>query len=268
MTDRQLIRYDLRRVRSEGSPYAAYLVLDDPDRRNALSDALLDQLGELLTRAAADPEIRVVVLTSSHDRVFSSGGNLDAFADTRPTIAKYAGLKRFPDLYRTLMSIDKPVVCAANGDVLAGALGIALACDLVIAKESARLGCPEINVGAFPFMISALIFRATGRLVANELMMTGRLLSAAEAATAGLVNRVVADDEFDGAVEDLVASIADRSPLLLGLGKKALAATRDLPLDSALDYLQAQLAIAFTTDDLVEGVRAFKEKRAPVWRNQ
>ncbi|MDT5079606.1 MAG: hypothetical protein QOJ80_4243 [Mycobacterium sp.] len=268
MTDRQLIRYDLRPVRSEDSPYAAYLVLDDPDRRNALSDALLDQLGELLTRAATDPDIRVIVLTSSHDRVFSSGGNLDAFADTRPTIAKYAGLKRFPDLYRTLMSIDKPVVCAANGDVLAGALGIALACDLVIAKESARLGCPEINVGAFPFMISALIFRATGRLVANELMMTGRLLSAAEAASAGLVNRVVADDEFDGAVEDLVASIADRSPLLLGLGKKALAATRDLPLDSALDYLQAQLAIAFTTDDLVEGVRAFKEKRAPVWRNQ
>jgi enoyl-CoA hydratase/carnithine racemase len=268
MTDRQLIRYDLRPVRSEGSPYAAYLVLDDPDRRNALSDALLDQLGELLTRAATDPDIRVIVLTSSHDRVFSSGGNLDAFADTRPTIAKYAGLKRFPDLYRALMSIEKPVVCAANGDVLAGALGIALACDLVIAKESVRLGCPEINVGAFPFMISALIFRATGRLVANELMMTGRLLSAAEAASAGLVNRVVADDEFDGAVEDLVASIADRSPLLLGLGKKALAATRDLPLDSALDYLQAQLAIAFTTDDLVEGVRAFKEKRAPVWRNQ
>jgi enoyl-CoA hydratase/carnithine racemase len=208
------------------------------------------------------------VLTSSHDRVFSSGGNLDAFADTRPTITKYAGLKRFPDVYRTLMSIEKPVVCAANGDVLAGALGLALACDLVIAKQSARLGCPEINVGAFPFMISALIFRATGRLIANELMMTGRLLSATEAAAAGLVNRVVADDEFDTAVDDLVANVAERSPLLLGLGKKALAATRDLPLDAALDYLQAQLALAFTTDDLVEGVRAFKERRAPMWTNQ
>jgi enoyl-CoA hydratase len=268
MTDRQLVRYDLRRVHPEASSSAAYLVLDDPDRRNALSDDLLDQLGELLARAAADPDVRVIVLTSSHERVFSSGGNLDAFTDTRPTVTKYEGLKRFPDLYRGLMSIDKPVVCAANGDVLAGALGIALACDLVIAKESVRLGCPEINVGAFPFMISALIFRATGRLVANELMMTGRLLSATEAASAGLVNRVVADDEFDAAIEDLVATIADRSPLLLGLGKKALAATRDLPLDSALDYLQAQLALAFTTDDLVEGVTAFKEKRAPVWRNQ
>jgi enoyl-CoA hydratase/carnithine racemase len=180
---------------------------------------------------------------------------------------KYAELNRFPDLFRTLTSIDKPVVCAANGDVLAGALGIALACDLVIAKESVRLGCPEINVGAFPFMISALIFRATGRLIANDLMMTGRLLSATEAADAGLVNRVVPDAEFDEAVQAWVATIAEKSPLLLGLGKKALAATRDLPLDAALDYLQAQLALAFTTDDLAEGVRAFKEKRPPVWHN-
>lgn len=123
-----------------GAPLAAYLILDDPQRRNALSDTLLDQLMDGLNRAAADPQVRVIVLTSSHDKVFSSGGNLDAFADTRPTITKYSGLNKFPDLFRTLMSIGKPVVCAANGDVLAGgALGIALACDLVIAKQSIRL---------------------------------------------------------------------------------------------------------------------------------
>ncbi|MGC2797457.1 MAG: enoyl-CoA hydratase/isomerase family protein, partial [Mycobacterium sp.] len=163
--------------------------------------------------------------------------------------------------------IEKPVICAANGDVLAGALGIALACDLIIAKESIRLGCPEINVGAFPFMISALIFRATGRLIANELMMTGRLVSAAEAAAAGLVNKVVPDGEFDDALRRWITDIAGKSPLLLGMGKKALAATRDMPLESALDYLQAQLALAFTTDDLAEGVLAFKEKRSPDWHN-
>ena len=246
---------------------AAYLTLNDPDRRNALSDALLDQLGSLLQQAASDSQVRVIVLTSSHPRIFSSGGNLDAFADKRATIIKYAGLARFPTLFRTLTAIDKPVVCAANGDVLAGALGIALACDLVIAKASIRLGCPEINVGAFPFMISALIFRATGRLIANELMMTGRLISATEAAAAGLVNKVVPDAEFDDALRQWVADIAAKSPLLLGMGKRALAATRDMPLDSALDYLQAQLALAFTTEDLAEGVLAFKEKRSPLWRN-
>ena len=268
MTEKPLVVYDRRQVRSDpDAPWAVYLVLDDPARRNALSDSLLDQLMAGLQRAAADPEVRVIVLTSSHEKVFSSGGNLDAFADTRPPITKYAGLSKFPDLFRTLTAIGKPVVCAAGGDVLAGALGIALACDLVIAKQSARLGCPEINIGAFPFMISALIFRATGRMVANELMMTGRLLSATEAANVGLVNRVVPDDEFDDAVRDWVATIAEKSPLLLGLGKKALAATRDLPLDAALDYLQAQLALAFTTEDHIEGVTAFKEKRAPVWRN-
>ncbi|MDH6246438.1 enoyl-CoA hydratase/isomerase family protein [Mycobacterium sp. OTB74] len=261
----ELVTYRLEPTATDSDASVAYVTLNDPDRRNALSDALLDQLSDLLGRAAADPHVRVIVLASSHPRVFSSGGNLDAFADDRPTITKYAGLARFPDLYRTLIGIEKPIVCAADGDVLAGALGIALACDLIIAKESTRLGCPEINIGAFPFMISALIFRATGRLTANELMMTGRLLSATEAATAGLVNRVVPDDQFDDALREWVADIAGKSPLLMGLGKRALAATRDLPLDSALDYLQAQLALAFTTSDLKEGVRAFKEKRPPQW---
>lgn len=263
----ELVTYRIETVGSATDAQAAYLTLNDPARRNALSDQLLDQLNAALQRAASDPRVRVIVLASSHERVFSSGGNLDAFADDRPTITKYVGLSRFPTLYRTLTAIDKPIICAAGGDVLAGALGIALACDLIIAKESIRLGCPEINVGAFPFMISALIFRATGRLVANELMMTGRLISAAEAASAGLVNKVVPDAEFDDALQQWVTEIAGKSPLLLGMGKRALAATRDLPLDAALDYLQAQLALAFTTDDIVEGVTAFKEKRAPQWRN-
>jgi enoyl-CoA hydratase/carnithine racemase len=268
MSDATLVRYRLEDAgASDGSgSRVAYVELDDPARRNALSDPLLDQLTVALERAEADPDVRVIVITSTHDRVFSSGGNLDAFADDRPTIVKYAGLSRFPDLFRTLAGIGKPVICAANGDVLAGAFGLALACDLIIAKSSIKLGCPEINVGAFPFMISALIFRATGRLTANELMMTGRLFSASEAEAAGLVNKVVPDDDFDASVRSWVATVAGKSPLLLGLGKKALAATRDLPMDAALDYLQAQLALAFTTDDLHEGVNAFRDKRAPKWR--
>lgn len=254
-----LIRYT---VDEQG---AAYVTLDQPETRNALSDELLDELLAVLTHAKADDSVRVVVLTSSHHRIFSSGGNLKAFADKRSPIVKYAGLDRFPALYRLIGALGKPVICAANGDVLAGAFGLALACDLVVAADSARFGCPEINVGAFPFMISALIYRNIDRMRANELMMVGDLISAEEAREWGFVNKVFAREDFDDEVCRFAHKVAAKSPLLMKLGKNAINSTRDLGLDAALDHLQAQLALAFTTDDLVEGVTAFREKREPVW---
>ncbi|HVW43902.1 MAG TPA: enoyl-CoA hydratase/isomerase family protein [Amycolatopsis sp.] len=262
MAEQQLIRY---RVDEHG---AAFVTLDDPATRNALSDELLDQLLDALETARADEAVRVVVLESSHERVFSSGGNLKAFADERPPIAKYAGLDRFPRLFTLLASLGKPVICAAGGDVLAGAFGLALACDLVLAKETVRFGCPEINVGAFPFMISALIYRNLPRMRANELMMLGDTISAREAAELGFVNKVVPPEEFEQTVCEWAHRVAAKSPLLMRLGKNALDSTRDLGLPEALDMLQAQLALAFTTEDLVEGVRAFREKRAPVWQRR
>lgn len=255
-----------RLIRYEVDAHAAVITLDDPGTRNALSDDLLDELLAALVAAGADETIRVVVLRSSHDRIFSSGGNLKAFADDQPTISKYAGLDRFPRLFDLLASLGKPVICAANGDVLAGAFGIALACDLVIAKESASFGCPEINVGAFPFMISALIYRSIPRMKANELMYLGELISAEAGRELGFVNAVVADADFEDTVRDWASRIAAKSPLLMRLGKNALDVTRDLPLRQGLEVLQAQLALAFTTEDLVEGVSAFREKRSPHWR--
>lgn len=254
-----LIRY---RLDEHG---AAFVTLDDPGTRNALGDELLDELLAVLETARDDDAVRVVVLESSHDRVFSSGGNLKAFADERPPIAKYAGLDRFPRLFTLIAGLGKPVICAAGGDVLAGAFGLALACDLVLAKETTRFGCPEINVGAFPFMISALIYRNVPRMKANELMMLGDTISAREAASLGFVNKVVPAAEFDDTVSEWAHRVAAKSPLLMRLGKNALDATRDLAQREALAVLQAQLALAFTTEDLVEGVRAFREKRSPVW---
>ncbi|MCQ4079166.1 enoyl-CoA hydratase/isomerase family protein [Streptomyces sp. RB6PN25] len=245
---------------------AAFVTLDHPQTRNALSDELLDDLLGALEEAQRDEAVRVVVLSSSHDRIFSSGGNLKAFADVRAAITKYAGLYRFPRLFRLIGALGKPVICAANGDALAGAFGLALACDLVIAKESVRFGCPEINVGVFPFMISALIYRNIGRMKANELMMLGELISAREAHDLGIVNAVVPDEEFDEAVVRWAHKVAAKSPLLMKLGKDAINATRDLALHEALDVLQAQLALAFTTEDMAEGVSAFQEKRQPNWQ--
>lgn len=243
----------------------ARVTLDHAATRNALSDALLDELIAHLERAADDDAVRVVVLDSADERVFSSGGDLKAFAGDTPVIEKYAGLDRFPRLYRLLGAMGKPTVCAARGDVLAGAFGLALACDLIVARSGVRFGCPEINVGVFPFMISALIFRSVPRAKANELIMTGESITAEEALDLHIVNRVADPDGFDAEVDRLAARLASRSPLLMSLGKQALAATRDLPLEASLAHLQGSLALAFTTEDIHEGVAAFRQKREPQW---
>jgi len=142
---------------------------------------------------------------------------------------------------------------------------VALACDLIVAKDTATFGTPEINVGVFPFMIMALIYRNVPRKKANELLLLGERISAQEAQTIGIVNRVVADAEFDAVVDDWAVRLAAKSPVLMKLGKDAMYRQMDMAFSDALDYLRSQLSLAFTTEDIQEGVRAFFEKRDPHW---
>ena len=244
----------------------ATIALDEPESRNALSDELLNELIAALEAARDDAAVRAVVLTSTHEKVFSSGGNLKGFAADVPLIHKHLGTTaQFPQLFRVMGELGKPTLCAANGHVLAGALGIALACDLVIAKEGARFGTPEINVGVFPFMIMALIYRNIGRKKTNELLLLGEQISAEEAERIGLVNRVVPADEFDAAVADWAQRLAAKSPVLMRLGKDAMFRQQDMAFADALEFLHSQLTLAFSTEDIQEGVRAFMEKREPRW---
>ena len=255
----ETVRYEV------GEGGVATIAMDQPDTRNALSNQLLTDLIGAFELARADDAVRCVVLTSTHDKVFSAGGSLDQFAADVPLVHKHFGTERFPQLFQTILQLGKPTICAANGHVLAGALGLALACDLIVAKESATFGTPEINVGVFPFMIMALIYRNVPRKKANELLLLGERMSAEEAREAGMVNRVVPDGEFDAAVADWAAKLAAKSPVLMKLGKDAMYRQLDMPLDEALDFLRSQLSIAFTTEDIQEGVKAFFEKRDPNW---
>jgi enoyl-CoA hydratase len=248
-----------------GDDGVATIALDQPDSRNALSDELLDDLLAAFAAARDDAAVRCVVLTSTHDRVFSAGGNLGGFAASEPLVHKHAAIDRFPALFKLIGQLGKPSLCAANGHVLAGALGLALACDLIVAKEGARFGTPEIDVGVFPFMIMALIYRNVGRKKANELLLLGEQLDAHEAERIGIVNKVVAADEFDAAVADWAGRLAKKTPLLMKLGKDAMYRQQDMAFEDALDFLRAQLALAFSTDDIQEGVRAFFERREPQW---
>jgi enoyl-CoA hydratase len=246
----------------------ATIALDDPDTRNSLSPELLTELLDALAGAKADDDVRCVVLTSTHEKVFSSGANLGAFDADAPLIARYDTSQRFVETFKAIGELGKPSIVAANGHVLAGSLGIALACDLIIAKESAGFGTPEINVGLFPFMIMALIYRNVPRKRTNEMLLLGERLTAQEAREAGIVNKVVTDDEFDAAVEEWATSLASKSPLIMRMGKDAMWRQLDMPLAEALDYLCSQLTIELGTEDAMEGVRAFFEKRDPEWKGR
>jgi enoyl-CoA hydratase len=246
----------------------ATVTLNQPDTRNALSAELLAELIAAFESARDDDDVRCLVLTSSHETTFSSGANLAGFAADVPIIHRHFGTGRFPELFRLIGSLPKPTICAANGHVLAGALGIALACDLIIAKESATFGTPEINVGAFPFMIMALIYRNVPRKKTTELLLLGDRIDAQEAERIGIVNRVVGADEFDGAVAEWATKLASKSPVIMRLGKEAMFRQQDMALEEALDYLRSQLSLAMTTEDIVEGVQAFFEKREPTWKGR
>jgi enoyl-CoA hydratase/carnithine racemase len=246
----------------------ARLTINRPDRRNAMTFAVMQELRNALQDVRSDDDVRVVVITGAGERAFCAGADLGDVADNQSAAQAHEARGVLADVFRDLWGLGKPTIARVRGYALAGGFGLAMACDLVIASDDAQFGTPEINVGLWPYMITVPLLRALSPRVAFELMATGRRVNAAEASQLGIVNRVVPVSELDAVVDALATELASKSPLILRWGRDAFYRALEMDADAALDYLQAMLTVTTLSEDAAEGVAAFAERRAPEWRGR
>lgn len=258
-------------VRHDRDGAVLTLTIDRPEARNALDEAVLDGLVGGLAEARQDDGVRVVVLTGAGDKAFCAGADLGSGitgGDDVSALEQHDARGLLRRLFEAVEALDKPLVGRVNGHALAGGLGVALACDLLVAADDVTFGTPEVRVGLWPFVISALLVEHLGPKRALDLMMTGRRIDAAEAERWGLVNRVVPREELDRAVDELTATLAAGAPLALRLGRRAYHTSAGMDRHDAMAYLHGMLDLIVQTDDAREGITAFLQKRDPEWQGR
>jgi enoyl-CoA hydratase/carnithine racemase len=255
------VLYDVR-------DHVASITINRPERRNAMSWTVITEMRRRFREARDDDAVRVVVLTGAGDKAFCAGADLTGMASGASFAELHHARGELAHLFREMYALGKPTIARVRGYALAGGFGLALACDVVVAADDAQFGTPEINVGLWPYMITVPLLRSMPPKRALELMMTGRRVGAAEAERLGFVTRVVSVDELDGTVDELAATLAGKSPSIMRLGRDSFYAVWDLAADDALHILHPMLTITSQTEDAAEGIAAFAEKRAPVWKGR
>jgi enoyl-CoA hydratase/carnithine racemase len=245
--------------------HVALCRLNRPEARNALSPEVMEQLADRLESFDADPEVRCVVIAGS-DEVFAAGADIKAIAERSFAEALHHPASGF---WRRLAAIKTPLVAAVSGWALGGGCELALACDLIVASETAELGQPEITLGIIPGGGgSQRLARVLGKQRAMELVLTGRRISATEAEQAGLVNAVAPRDSWLQAAMELAQTVASRPPIATRLAKQAVLAADETALSAGMEMERRLYELAMATEDRVEGMQAFVEKRKPDFRGR
>ena len=255
-------------VRYEVRGPAAWVAIDREERRNALNPEVTAGLLDAIGRADGDDEVRVIVLTGAGDKAFCAGGDLGGFVAEASAADQHAARAQLGAVFLAMQSSPKPVVARVNGHALGGGYGLMLAADIAVAVEDATVGTPEIDIGLWPHIITAVIQRSVPRKIALEMMLTGRKIPASEAARWGIVNRAVPRAELDAVVDEYVTTLAAKSPMILRLGKQSFYRAQDMSFPEALEYLAGMLTLNLQAEDVAEGVSAFLQKRAPEWKGR
>lgn len=254
-------------VKVEFRSTACRITIDRPEVRNAMNEAVAEAIRAGLATAAERPGCRAIVLTGAGERAFCAGADLGRGARGSAFRVDFDHPRHYmAALLNAMHESPLPLIARVNGHALAGGLGLACACDLIVAAEEAKLGLPEVKVGVAPVVILPPLLRAVPRAVLREMILTGEPLTAREALAHGIVNHVVPAGKLDGKVDELVRRIAANSPTALRLGRQALAAMDRLNVRDSLAYAEVLLPVMASTADAQEGMRAFQEKRKPVWR--
>lgn len=249
------------RILYESADGIAKISLNRPDKRNALDDATIQDLRDAFERVASDVLVRVVVLRSS-SADFCAGADLSALQKIAESsiLENRDDARSLMDLFVAMRRLPKPIVAAVRGRALAGGAGLATACDIVIASKSAQFGYPEVRLGFVPAMVMAMLRRSVSEKIAFELVARGEAISADRAAEIGLVNRVVADDDFNASVSEYVTSLARSSASAIALSKYLLYQIDGMTFDAAISSGADLNAVARLTDDCKRGIARFLEK--------